>query len=65
MLIFWRRGFFNDCLTTLMLKVPPNMLPENIEFKATMNNSESRGIHIIIVGVFTFHRSELNCSSQN
>ena len=48
-----------------MLKVPPNMLPENIEFKATMNNSESRGIHIIIVGVFTFHRSELNCSSQN
>ena len=24
--------FFIDCLTTSMSKVPPNMLPENIEF---------------------------------
>ena len=24
--------FFIDCLTTSMLKVPPNKLPENIEF---------------------------------
>ena len=25
-------SFFNDCLTTSMLKWPLNMLPENIEF---------------------------------
>ena len=24
--------FFIDCFTTSMLKVPPNILPENIEF---------------------------------
>ena len=40
---------FIDCLATSMLKVPPNILLENIEFFITMNISGSYVIRIVIV----------------
>ena len=62
-----RWGFFIDCLMTLiilMLKVPPNMLPENIEFKPPWSFLEAVLFLLLLCCVFLFHWSELYHSSE-
>ena len=63
--MLWRWGFSNDCLTTLMLKVSPNMLLENIKFKQPWTFLEAVLFTLLLCCVLPFYRSELYCSSQN
>ena len=65
-MLFWRRcKFFIDYLTTSKLKVPSNMVLENIEFKPPWTFLEAVLFTLWLCCVFPFHRSELHPSSQN
>ena len=63
MLFLRRWKIFIDCLTTL--KVPPNMLPEKIEFKPPWKFLVAVLFTLWLCCVFQFHWSELYRSSQN